>query len=190
MGLGLSFRMGSWRLSVQQGLPACLPSCSFYSRCWVGRRGAGNGMVAGGPTPHRQRAPGQLPSRHALGITDYSSQAFAYQNFKQPAPPAHKVISKIKILSLSPSCLQFLFSSKPPAQHPLPEPLGVPLPPWAVTPSLPSLHLAQARGLPRTPEALYRLSTCTIGSPCPIGLCRGCLSPTGIASLLAYFRVH
>lgn len=36
-------------------------------------------------------------------ITDYSSQPFACQNFKQPAPPENKVISKIKTLSSLPS---------------------------------------------------------------------------------------
>lgn len=70
-----------------------------------------------GPTPEEQRALGQQskgsgshPPSQALGIIDYSLNPFAYQNFKQPAPPANKVISKIKILS-SPLPAAYPFSS-------------------------------------------------------------------------------
>lgn len=74
--------------------------------------GVGTAHEVGGRTgngwgqPEEQRALGQQsrgsgsrPPRQALGIIDYSSQLFAYQNFKQPAPLANKVISKIKVLS-------------------------------------------------------------------------------------------
>lgn len=125
------------------------------------------------PTPEEQgvwqsKGRGSRPLRQALGIIDYSWHPFAYQNFKQPASPANKVISKIKLLSSPSSCCLLPFplnwaedsgqgSSRPMSSSPA---LGVPSPLRAVT--LP--HRGRG-GSPALPLSICPLSCGREGPP-------------------------